>query len=138
MADPEPVRDYTCVWITYKNGKRCYYHQQTRMGVLVVTELERVASRPASSGNGRDYKRMAQRKLELLKEAGYQCKRCGETQCLTIDHITPLLKTYGKDTKRFRNKLDTWDYGELQVLCTWCHREKDGWDREGNTLKVAA
>lgn len=51
-------------------------------------------------------------KLEVLNRDMFRCLNCGSTECLTIDHITPLSKGGGNDINN------------LQTLCSKCNSKK--------------
>jgi hypothetical protein len=58
-------------------------------------------------------------KWEILKRDNYQCKKCGSTESLQIDHVRPY-SWYVKENQEQKAN----DEENLQVLCQKCNLEK--------------
>ena len=70
------------------------------------------------------------RRTEAIEHLGGQCVRCGTTEQLEVDHITPADKTYdiGKVWSYSAEKFWT-EIAKCQVLCVECHKTKTREDR---------
>jgi len=95
------------------------YHAQTGRAVLNIKKLKSIANDQNIDFNIAE---IARRKLLILERDQWACVWCKETQCLTIDHIISL-KVIGQFPRR-RHECYTME--NTQVLCAWCHNEKDG------------
>lgn len=127
-------RDPQCIVVKRDNGSTHLLHVQTRVAVLDVEKLRRVASCDGVTPRAKD---LALRKLEILERDGFACVKCKETQCLTIDHIEKIAEKHMFDRysgrvryqlcQTIRSTAEGYPVEECQTVCVWCHGVKDGW-----------
>jgi 5-methylcytosine-specific restriction endonuclease McrA len=129
-------RDPECE-LSREAGRRWLVHLQTGMVVLDASSLQWQAVYHTNP----DLKALAKRKWDILHAEGFKCRNCGETQCLTIDHIVPLAQVIkeeyaakgiaisasdaGEKAAAERSSLDRYPFENCQTLCAWCHAEKN-------------
>jgi 5-methylcytosine-specific restriction endonuclease McrA len=74
----------------------------------------------------RHKRRAKERRIELLMILGYSCAKCGSEDDLEFDCIVPQGDQHHRyDTSQrmsFYHK--QYKLGNLQILCTHCHRKK--------------
>jgi len=76
----------------------------------VYTRLVREFNRKPSQVSRR--KRFTLAEMKVLDRDGYKCHYCGETECLTIDHVVP------------RSKGGTNEQSNLLTACHGCNASK--------------
>jgi thymidylate synthase (FAD) len=134
------VSSYTEVWNKNKFGYKTS---------LIVSDSHKDAIRKARSGSKSNWwkggcDRSERLKIadwcqtirsKKLKEFNYSCAKCLSNKKLELDHIVPVWK----------NKELSYDYDNIQVLCSSCHDEKHSLDgdpkiwrqkHDGNKLTV--
>ena len=69
-------------------------------------------------------------RTHLFQLMGYVCKHCGSIESLEFDHIIPngYMRHNVGASKRIWEWLESYDKGNLQVLCANCNKLKG--DRE--------
>ncbi len=80
-------------------------------------------------------KREWMRKMEIIKNLGGKCSRCGmdDFRCLDIHHIDPSRKQRPKDgSYTMSRRLKDWSANpdNLELLCANCHR-LETWEQRG-------
>ena len=92
------------------------------MAVLDVERLKMNARKSTAAG------RLARRKLEILERDFFKCVRCGNTEYLTIDHVS-----YDRRFYNTHHRAEDYPPDRCQTLCVWCHKEKN---RKSGLIKV--
>lgn len=70
----------------------------------------------------KNYQRVRSHLFQLM---GYACKVCGSIESLEFDHIVPNGYRRNKvSSERVWEWLESYDMGNLQVLCAVCNKKK--------------
>jgi len=130
-------RDPQCI-VLNRGKTRHLLHLQTQVAVLDVEKLKRIVACNEVTPRA---KALAQRKLDILQRDNFTCVKCGETQCLTVDHVEKLVVEFGlenfersiraKIRSIIRSTAEGYPMEKCQTVCVWCHGEKDGWLKDG-------
>ncbi len=72
--------------------------------------------------------------VALVARDGYRCAHCGsqEPGGLQVDHVRPLWSL----TEHERTELAWWLLGNLQLLCTGCHKDKSAAEAAERAARV--